>query len=190
MIRSFIALFSLILLTPQVTSGAKEKHPPMGLVAVSCGEVVVLVDPATGITRSIPSGPVAWLFPAPGGTLFAPDLVNGKTTVVDLRTQSAGEAIDGVTMPHFGSLADRYVVVSNQILVVSYPERALMNRYEIAFESPWLVEVAVDNTVLLVLERDPAGAGPAAMVAVNLSEGRLVYRRPLGSDVRHFALSP
>jgi len=43
--------------------------------------------------------------------------------------------------------------------------------------------------VVLVLERLPEGGGEAIMTAVNLVEGRLVYRRPLRGDVRHFALS-
>jgi hypothetical protein len=93
-------------------------------------------------------------------------------------------------MPHFGTLADRYLVVAQHLLVVSYPERALMNRFDIPFHHPWQVEVAADNTVLLVLERDPTGEGGTALVAVNLSDGRFVYRRVLGGDVRHFALSP
>ncbi len=161
-----------------------------GLIAVSAGESVALVDPLTGAVGSIPAGPVAWLFPAPGGTLFAPDLVNGTTTVIDLAALAVRERLEGVTMPHFGDLPDRYLVVAHQLLIMSYPERALMNRFEIDFNNPWQVAVVADNTVLLVLERDPVGDGPTAMVAVNLGDGRLVYRRPLGGDVRHFGLSP
>ena len=180
------AIASLLALT---FAGAKTS-PPAGLLAASEGESVVIVAPATGETRAIPAGPVAWLFPAPGGTLFAPDLVHGTTTVIDMPTQTVRESLDGITMPHFGQSPDRYVVVSKQLLVVSYPDRALMNRFEIAFESPWQVEVAAGNTVLLVLEREPEGGRGASLVAVNLSEGRLVYRLPLAGDVRRFALSP
>ena len=180
-------LVGLLLCAATVWAGSS---PPGGLIAVSVDDVVVVVDPSSGATRSIPTGPVAWLFPAPGGTLFAPDLVHGATTVVDLRNQTVREPLEGITMPHFGSLSDRYVVVARQVLVVSYPDRALLNRFEIAFEKPWQVAVEAGNTVLLVLERDPEGAGGASLAAVNLSEGRLVYRRPLGNDVRHFALSP
>ena len=171
------------------TAQAKEETTP-GLIAVSAGESVMLIDPVTGAIRAIPSGPVAWLFPAPGGTLFAPDLVGGSTTVIDLATQTFRERIDGVTMPRFGSFPDRYLVVASRLLLVSYPERALMNSYEIAFHNPWQVAVIADNGVLLVLERDPMGEGESSMVAVNLRDGRLVYRRPLGGDIRHFALSP
>jgi hypothetical protein len=92
-------------------------------------------------------------------------------------------------MPRFGTLPDRYLVLAKQLLVMSYPERALMNRFEISFDHPWQVAVLAENTVLLVLERLPDAAGEASMTAVNLSEGRLVYRRPLGGDIRHFAIS-
>ncbi|MDX2438742.1 MAG: hypothetical protein QNL88_17040 [Acidobacteriota bacterium] len=173
-----------------VTTAQAKEEPTPGLIAVSAGESVELVDPATGAVRAIPSGPVAWLFPAPGGTLFAPDLVGGTTTVIDLTTQTSRERLDGVTMPHFGSRPDRYVVVASQLLVVSYPERALMNSFEIAFHNPWQVAVIAEDSVLLVLERHPSGNGQTAMVAVNLGDGRMVYRRPLVGDVRHFALSP
>lgn len=169
---------------------ARDAGTPTGVMAASVGDTVVLADPATGATRSLEAGRVAWLFPAPGGVLFAPDLVHGSTAVIDLRTQTAGEPLAGVTMPRFGQLADRYVVVSSRVLVVSYPERALMNRFEFGFERPWQVVVAADNSVLLVLEREPEGEGGAVFSAVNLGDGRLVYRRPLEGDVRHFALSP
>ena len=164
-------------------------NPPVGIVVASAGDFVVMVDPTTGSSRSIPSGPVAWLFPAPGGILFAPDLVNSRTTVLDLRTLSPRDPIPGVTMPRFGTLPDRYLVLAKQLLVMSYPERALMNRFEISFDHPWQVAVLADNTVLLVLERLPDAGSEASMTAVNLSEGRLVYRRPLKGDVRHFGLS-
>jgi len=168
---------------------AAKDDPPVGIVAASAGNDVVLVDPTTGDSRSVPAGPVAWLFPAPGGILFAPDLVNSRTTVLDLRNLSVREPLLGVTMPHFGTLSDRYLVLAKQLLVMSYPERALMNRFEISFEHPWQVAVLADNTVLMVLERLPDAGSEASLTAVNLGEGRLVYRRPMEGDVRHFALS-
>jgi hypothetical protein len=167
---------------------AKDK-PPVGVLAASAGDEVVIVDPTTGDARVVATGPVAWLFPAPGGILFAPDLVNGMTTVIDLQSLTVREPIPGVTMPRFGTLSDRYLVLTQQLLVVSYPDRALMNRFEIPFEHPWQVAVVADNTVLLVLERLPEAGSEASMTAVNLGEGRLVYRRPLSGDIRHFALS-
>jgi hypothetical protein len=175
---------------PAAPAAARDAGTPTGIIAASVGDEVVLADPATGAVRQLEAGPVAWLFPAPGGVLFAPDLVHGSTTVIDLRTQTAGERLPGVTMPRFGQLTDRYVVVSSRVLVVSYPERALMSRFEIAFERPWQVAVAAGNSVLLVLEREPEGEGGAVFSAVQLDVGRLVYRRPLEGDVRHFALSP
>lgn len=164
-------------------------NPPVGIVVASAGDFVVMVDPTSGNTRSIPSGPVAWLFPAPGGILFAPDLVNSRTTVLDLQTLTPRELIPGVTMPRFGSLTDRYLVLAKRLLVMSYPDRALLNSFEISFDHPWQAAVLADNTVLLVLERLPDAGSEASMTAVSLGEGRLVYRRPLGGDVRHFALS-
>jgi hypothetical protein len=92
-------------------------------------------------------------------------------------------------MPRFGSLADRYLVVAKQLLVMSYPNRALMNRFEISFDNPWQVEVVGDNAVLFVLERRPLGDGEVRLSAVNLRGGRLVYRRHVDDDVRHFAVS-
>jgi hypothetical protein len=173
-----------------MSSGEANERPPVGILAASAGNEVLLADPTTGETRSVPAGPVAWLFPAPGGVLFAPDLVNGKTTVIDLRALTVREPLPGITMPHFGTLSDRYLVLDKQLLVVSYPDRALMNGFEISFENPWQVEVLVGNTVLLVLERLPEGGGDVTLTAVSLSEGRLVYRRSLPGDVRHFAVSP
>ncbi len=191
MVRRLLSVGTVGFLCLLVFAGAADEAPlAMGLIAASAGEEVVLVDPVNGDTVKMDAGPVAWLFPAPGGMLFAPDLVNGKTMVIDLRQRVAKETIDGVTMPHFGALTDRYLVVSSKLLVMSYPERALMNRFEISFEHPWQVEVVADNTVLLVLERRPDGQGKPSLVAVNLSDGRLVYRTQLNGDVRHFAVSP
>jgi hypothetical protein len=185
-IRDVVA--ALVAAVVPVVAGAAG-HAPVGLLAASSGDVVVIGDPGTGSSLSMPTGPVAWLFPAPGGVLFAPDLVHGSTSVIDLRSLAAKEPIAGITMPRFGTLTDRYVVVADQLLVMSYPDRALMNRFEIGFQNPWQVEIVADNTVLIVLERLPEGGGDTSISAVNLGDGRLVYRRPLSSDIRHFTLS-
>ena len=182
-----VALAFVLVFCSSVNAGKDEL--PVGIVAASAGDSVIMIDPTTGDTRPIPAGPVAWLFPAPGGILFAPDLVNGKTTVLDLRSLSVRDPIPGVTMPHFGTLSDRYLVLAKKLLVMSYPERALMNSFEISFDHPWQVAVEANNTILLVLERMPNGGGDSSLTAVNLGEGRLVYRRPMEGDVRHFALS-
>ncbi len=170
------------------TVAGKDKLP-IGVVAASAGDRVIMVDPTTGDSRYIPAGPVAWLFPGPGGIVFAPDLVNGKTTVLDLLSLSVKDQFPGVTMPHFGTLSDRYLVLAKRLLVMSYPERALMNSFDISFDHPWQVEVLANNSILMVLERLPDTGGEASLIAVNLGEGRLVYRRPMEGDVRHFALS-
>jgi len=172
------------------TGWAKKQHPPVGMLAASAEDEVLIANPVTGESQSFATGPVAWLFPAPGGTLFAPDLVNGKTTVIDLPSLTTRDAIDGVTMPRFGSLTDRYVVVAKQLLVVSYPERALLNSFDIAFDHPWQAEVLVGNTILIVLERLPDGEGNSVLSVVQLTDGSLVYRRPLRGDIRHFSVSP
>jgi hypothetical protein len=182
-----LAAVLILAALPLVAEAAE--HAPVGLLAASSADVVVIGDPRTGGSVVVPTGPVAWLFPAPAGVLFAPDLVHGSTAVIDLRSLAAQDPIAGVTMPRFGTMTDRYLVVADQLLLMSYPDRALMNQYDIGFESPWQVEIAADNSVLLVLERLPDGGGDARMIAVELGEGRLVYRRPLSGDVRHFALS-
>jgi hypothetical protein len=189
--RHLCRKFVLVLLfLVWASPGWTKESAPTGVLAASAGEVVVLADPQGGWVESIETGPVAWVFPAPGGTLFAPDLVHGRTTVLDLRTRSTDKHLDGITMPHFGSVPDRYFVVGQQILEVSYPERALISNIAVTFEHPWQVEVLAEDTVLMVLERLPDGAGGSAFSAVNLTSGRLVYRRPLGDDIRHFALAP
>ena len=190
MVSSHSRFFTIaIALMICVHTAASKDAPPVGVVVASAGNEVVMVDPTTGNGRSVPSGPVAWLFPAPGGVLFAPDLVNSRTTVLDLRNLSVKDSIPGVTMPRFGTLPDRYLVLAKQLLVMSYPERALMNRFEISFEHPWQVGVLADHTILMVLERLPDAGSEASMTAINLREGRLVYRRSLAGDVRHFAPS-
>jgi hypothetical protein len=184
-----VLVAGLYLLVLSTNAPAKDKSP-MGMVAVSAGDVVVLVEPASGSQKSISSGPVGWLFPAPGGTLFAPDLVHGKTTVINLLSLAAETSIDGVTMPHFGIRSDRYVALSNQILIVSYPERALMNRIDVGFDHPWQVEVLAEDSVLVVLERLPEGGENAVLSMIKLDEGKLVYRRPLEGDITHFSFTP
>lgn len=173
---------------PALPMWAKKQAPPVGLIAASVGDDVAVVEPRTGTSQSFASGPVAWLYPAPGGVLYAPDLVNGRTTVIDLRGTRVREVLDGVTMPHFGELADRYVAVSGSVLLVSYPERALIATIDTEIEHPWQVEVEARDRVLLVLERE-LGGSEVWLAAVMLDEGRPVYRRRLSGDIRRFAVS-
>ncbi len=164
-------------------------EPLPGVIAASVGDQVILADPAGGGLVELPTGPVAWLFPAPGGVLFAPDLVHGRTTVVDLRVRRIRDRLDAVTMPHFGSLADRYVAVVGDLLVLSYPERAVLVRVDAGIEHPWQVIISRDDATVLVLERSPDGAGGSSLVAVNLLERQVALRRSLGVDVVRMDLS-
>jgi len=167
---------------------AKDPLPPPGVLVASVGDTVVLVDPASERMASFETGPVGWLFEAPGGALFAPDLVNGRTTVLDLRLGQVADRFEGVTMPHFAPAGDRYAAVADEVLVVSYPERAVLTRMDAGIRYPWQVEM-VSDTVLLALERGPDGAGPAVLHAVDLDTRQIVFRRQLAGDVRRFALS-
>ncbi len=170
------------------TALAKDPPPPPGLLAASVGDTVVLAEPIGERSASFETGPVGWLFEAPGGVLFAPDLVNGRTTVLDLRMGRVADRFDGVTMPHFAPAGDRYAVVADDVLLVSYPERAVLTRMAAGIRYPWQVEM-VSDTVLLALERGPDGTGAAVLYAVDLVTRQVVYRSELRGDVRRFALS-
>jgi hypothetical protein len=121
--------------------------------------------------------------------LFAPDLVAGSTTAIDLRTGTVLERFDGVTTPIFGGAADRYVVAARDLLLVSYPERSLINKVGAELERPWQVLVTEDLGVVFVLERDPVAGGPSRLVAVDLQAGSVAYRETLPGEVVHMALS-
>jgi len=167
---------------------AKDEPPLPGVLAASVGEIVVLSEMAGGQRVEFETGPVGWLFEAPGGALFAPDLVNGRTTVIDLRMGQVADRFDGVTMPHFAPMGDRYAVVGDEVLLVSYPDRAVLTRMAAGILYPWQVEM-VSDSVLLALERGPDGTGPATLHAIDLASRQVVFRRELGGDVRRFALS-
>lgn len=167
---------------------AKEQPPPPGVLAASVGDTVVLMEPASERMTEFETGPVGWLYEAPGGALFAPDLVNGRTTVIDLKLGKVGDRFEGVTMPHFAPAGDRYTVVADEVLLVSYPERAVITRMDAEIRYPWQVEM-VSDTILLALERGPDGAGPAVLHAVDLMTHQVMFRRQLPGDVRRFALS-
>ena len=176
-----------LVLAPAVM--AKEKQlPPLGVIAASAGNVVVLAEPSGSWSDSFETGTVGWLYPAPGGVLFAPDLVRGRTTVLDLRGRREVERLEGVTMPHFGADRDRYLVVADEVMVVSYPERAVIDRFHVGIESPWQV-LPLSSTSLLVLDRRPDGRGGSALVAVDLVSRQVIYRSPLPGGVRRIAAS-
>ncbi len=181
-----VMAFALAFTSPAIAK--KKQPPPSGVIAASAGDVVVLADPSGLWSRSFETGPVGWLYPAPGGVLFAPNLVRGQTTVLDLLGRREVDRLEGVTMPHFGADADRYLVVADEVMVVSYPERAVIDIIPVAIRDPWQV-LPLSSTSLMVLERRPDGVGGSALVAVDLVSRRIVYRSQLPGDVRRIAAS-
>jgi len=162
--------------------------PPPGLLVASVGEQVVLADPIGGAMHKLQAGPVGFLFPAPGGIVFAPDLVDGSTTVIDLAGLRVADRIDGVTMPRFGQDADRYVVVAGDVMLLSYPERARIALIEAELTSPWQTVITADGAILLDLERGPGSDMRPTLAAVDLLGREVVYRRRLDGDVIRMAL--
>ncbi|MGD8441813.1 MAG: hypothetical protein PVG53_14875 [Holophagae bacterium] len=159
------------------------------MLAASVGDQVVLADPSTGRTASFDTGPVGWLYPAPGGVLFAPDVVNNRTTVIDMRSLAVTDTIDGLTMPHFGESPDRYVALADDIVVMSYPERAVMARITSDVTDPWQVIMLPEDAAMLILERRPDGSTDSRLAIVNLVTRRVAARRTLDSDYVHVASS-
>jgi len=168
-------------------AGLASRELPSGLVAASVGDEVVLVDPFAGWSQAFTTGPVGWLFPAPGGIVFAPDLVNSRTTVLDLRRRAVREQFAGVSMPHFGSLPDRYVVVAGDVLLVGYPDRAQLGVVPAGIEHPWQVVVMPDDLSILVLEHSLEGQ--SGLVAVDLVSRQVSYRQQLEGEVARMAFS-
>jgi len=171
------------------TVGARAPEVPPGLVAVSGGESVNLVEPGTGVVRSFPSGPVGRLFPAPGGILFAPDLVKGRTLVLDLRGPRVVEQLDAVTLPTFGGQDDRYVVALDNVTLLSYPERTAIAKVDAEIERPWQVIVTEDGRTVFILERRPGGEGGAVLTLVDLALRKVAIRAAAPADVRYMAFS-
>ncbi len=162
---------------------------PTGVIVASAGDRVLLIEPTTGAATPHATGPVGFLYPAPGGRLFAPDLVNGRTAVFDLRSWKIAERLDGVTMPRFGSQSDRYLVVAGDLLAFSYPERAPLLRIAAEVESPWQVAQTPDDMMALILDRRPDGTGPTTLVVVDLAARQVSQRAILPGDVTRMALS-
>ncbi len=162
--------------------------PEQGVLAAAVGERVVLADPLGRWSRSFGTGPVAWLFPAPGARLFAPDLVGGRTTVLDVAAVAVSERLDGVTMPWFGESPDRYLAVAGDLLLVSYPDRSVLKTVSASVEHPWQAALAGGDTYAIVLDRHPDGVGDAEIVIADLAEGRLLLRGPVGGDPVAFAM--
>jgi DNA-binding beta-propeller fold protein YncE len=181
-----VSAIALVLSSPAIAK--KKQTLPLGVIAASAGDVVVLAEPSGMWSQSFETGTVGWLYPAPGGVLFAPDLVRGRTTVLDLRGRREIERLEGVTMPHFGSDRDRYLTVADEVMVVSYPERAVIDRIPAGITSPWQV-LPLSATSVLVLERRPDRHGGSHLVAVDLVSRGVIYRSPLPGDVRRISAS-
>lgn len=187
----FLPKLSAVLVILSLSGPAlAKKDPPAGIVAASAGTRLFLVNPATGAAKALEVGKVAWLFPAPGGILFAPDLTRGRTTVVDLRNQSVTGRLDGVTMPHFGEATDRYIVVAGKILLVSWPGRALLGEVPAEIRHPWQVIVLPGDLQLLVLERRHDGRGGVRLWLVDLLERRVIRKIDLDPEVRSMVPVP
>lgn len=167
---------------------AEAADPEQGVLAASVGDRVVLADPLGRWVRSFDAGPVAWLFPAPGGRLFAPDLVGGRTTVLDLRVPAVAERLDGVTMPWFGESPDRYLAVVGDLLLVSYPDRSVLGTVSAAVRHPWQAALAGGDTYAIVLDRHPEGRGDARLLVADLAEGRLLLDGAVDGDPVAFAM--
>ncbi len=157
---------------------------------MSSGDQVMLVYPGKPGIRSLETGPVGFLFPSPAGILFAPDIVNGRTTVIDVSSGRVVELMSGVTMPHFGPRPDRYLVVAGALTMVSFPERSLIFRMEGAFDRPWQVELGPEGTTVLILERVPSGERGATISAVDLIHRRVVFSKEFEHDLVRFDMAP
>ncbi len=166
------------------------KRPELsGVLAISSGDAVFMLDPTTGSVRDVETGPVGFLFPAPAGVLFAPDLIHGNTTVIDVRHGRVSGVLPGVTLPRFGPWNDRYLIVAGALTIVSYPERAPIFRMEGDFKRPWQVEIGRPmGGSLLILERDPNGADGSVISAVDLGSREVVGRRGFEEDLLRFTI--
>jgi len=185
-----LTLQLMIAMFAAASIAAAEKKPPPSVLAASVGNSVVVADPSSGRTVEFDTGPVGWLYPGPGGMLFAPDVINSRTTVINLRALSVVDRMDGLTMPYFGENPDRYVAIAGEVVVVSYPERAAIARIPAEISNPWHVIIAPDDAAILILQRLPDGSTGIHMSTINLITRQVAYRRPLAGDIVHMALSP
>ena len=129
--------------------------PPTGVLAASVGDSVMLVEPTSGRSITLETGPIGWLFPAPGGILFAPDVINARTSVISLIALAVVDRLDGLTMPYFSANPDRYTAITNEIVMLSYPDRAVIKTISAKIAHPWQVIMAPDGAAMMILERLP-----------------------------------
>jgi len=185
-----IPVFGVALILAVAPICSAKTTPPTGVLAASVGDSVVLVEPTSGRAVTLETGPVGWLFPAPGGILFAPDVINARTSVISLLALAVVDRLDGLTMPYFSANPDRYTAITDEVVMLSYPDRAVIKTIRAKIAHPWQVIMAPDGAAMMILERLPDGSTGVHMTTVNLITSQVVYRRPLTGDIRHFALSP
>ncbi len=184
----FVAVCVLLGIVP--SSAAAGTTEPDGVIAVSAGNQVEIIAPGTGAVTSFKAGPVGWLYPAPGGLLFAPDLIHGRTLVIDLKHLRSSGILKGVTMPHFGAdVADRYVTVAGDVMVFSYPERAELARVEAHILRPWQVVISKDWSTLFILERTPGMTAQPVLWIIDLPNRDVLRKVPLDPGVTSMAFS-
>jgi len=184
-------ILAIVLAALTITLPCPAKDNPLsGVLAASVGDSVVLIEPVSGRTVAFDTGPVGWLFPAPGGMLFAPDVINAHTTVISLRSAAVVDRMDGLTMPHFGGSPDRYIAIVGEVIVASYPDRGIIKQIPAEIDHPWQVIVSPDDAAMLVLERLPDGSTGVHMTTVNLITRQVIRSRPLAGGILHMALSP
>ncbi len=180
--RRSLLLLALMCAVAVADPALAKETPPAARIVASCGQQVVLINPADGTSAALQTGPVGWLYPAPGGLLFAPDTVDGSTTVIDLRSQRIARRLEGVTLPIFGEAADRYAVaVPGRVLVVSYPDRVVLLECKVDLERPWKTRLSADGLFLYVLDR-PNGDGPSRVTTVDLLRETVAVRSDLSGD--------
>ena len=156
------------------------------VLAVASGEVVTLIDVNGGVAqRSVRVGTVPRLYPGPGGVLFAPDFAASRTAVVDVRSGQVRERLDGLTMPVFGTIPDRYVVVAGEVLVVSYPDRSVLAEVDAGLNRPWRTVVGPDERYAMVLERAPSDS---MVTIIDLWQGLVQSRHPVRGSVADMEL--
>lgn len=181
-------VFLVILLCFSALNGLEaRKVQPTGVLALSSGQHVVLANARDGRLKTIESGPVGFLFPAPGGVVFAPDLIHNRTSIIDLRLGRVKKILNFMDMPRFTVWKDRYIVLAGDLLMLSYPERSLIFRMKAEITSPWQIYSTEDGMSLLVLERAPDGGGPSALTALDLGVRKRVFRKSFSADMVRFA---
>jgi hypothetical protein len=185
--RTQVVLLLILLVIPQLTR-AKD-HAPTGVLCASLEKEVLVFPPVGRDPVAFETGPVGWLYPAPGGVLYAPDLVNGRTTVLDIKRPRLLDILAGVTMPRFGWADDRYVVVAGDVFLFSYPERAPVAQVDARVGSPWVVEQSKDQRFVMILDRRPDTVDEVQFVTVDMITRQVLTRRRLADGVTSMAFS-